>query len=155
MMRFPIMQPQRRPNSDRSPEALEARLRALPLPPIPGGLEARLLADIPAEMPHRARISRPRRWAVWAGAAVVLAAACLLAVFWTRDEGPGSGRQTIASVPQPSTFASVPEAGFPGMTPWLEARRGLAGVERATFTWPIQEKPPLLVSSSISPDLLD
>ena len=30
------MQFQRRPNSDRSPESLEARLRALPQPPIPG-----------------------------------------------------------------------------------------------------------------------
>ncbi len=42
------MQFQRRPNSDRSPESLEARLRALPQPPIPSELEARILAAIPA-----------------------------------------------------------------------------------------------------------
>jgi hypothetical protein len=149
------MQPQKRPNSDRSPETLAARLRALPAPPIPGGLEVRLLAAIPAEMPRGPGAFRPRRWAVWAGAAVAVAAACLLAVLWTRHETSGSGRQTIPSVPQPSTLASGPKAGSPAIVPWLQVRRGLDGVERETFTWPIQEKPPLLVSSSISPDLLD
>ena len=55
------MQFQRRPNSDRSPESLEARLRALPQPPIPSELEARILAAIPArpsnsdELPRLAR----------------------------------------------------------------------------------------------------
>jgi|GEM_PF-6478270 len=149
------MQPQKRPNSDRSPEALAARLRALPAPPIPGDLEARLLAAIPAEMPRGARVSRPRRWAVWAGAAVVLAAACLLVALWAKHEGSGSEQQTVPVVPQPSTLASAPKAGSPAMVPWLQVRRGLDGEERETFTWPIQEKPPLMVSSSISPDLLD
>ena len=80
--RFPIMQPQRRPNSDRSPESLEARLRALPAPPVPSDLEARILAAIPPQ------ISR----ATWPGAntastsfavghpSAQRAAACLLAV---------------------------------------------------------------------------
>jgi hypothetical protein len=149
------MQPQKRPNSDRSPEALAARLRALPAPPVPGDLEARLLAAIPAEMPRPLRASRPRRWAVWAGAAVAVAAACWLAVLWTRHEAPGAGRGTIPSVPQPPPLASGPKAGSPAMAPWLQVRRGLDGVERETFTWPIQEKSPLMVSSSISPDLLD
>ncbi len=45
------MQFQRRPNSDRSLESLEARLRALPQPPIPGELEARILAAIRPERP--------------------------------------------------------------------------------------------------------
>jgi hypothetical protein len=149
------MQPQRRPNSDRSPEALEARLRALPGPPIPSDLEARLLAAIPAEMPHCRRVSRRRRWAVWAGAAVALAAACLLAVLWTRHDGGGAKEQIISPVPQPSTLASIPEEGSAAMARWLAARRGLDGAERPTFTWPIQEKSPLMVSTSISPDLLD
>jgi hypothetical protein len=149
------MQPQRRPNSDRSPESLEARLRSLPPPPIPSDLVARLLASIPAEMSSGARVSRPRSWAVWAGAAVALAAACLLAVLWTRHEGPRSRDQGIASVPQPSTLDSLPKVDSPATTPWLEARRGLDGANMPTFTWPIQEKSPLMVSTSISADLLD
>jgi hypothetical protein len=147
------MQPQRRPNTDRSPEGLEARLRALPPPPIPSDLEARLLAAIPAEMSCRARVSGRRRWAVWAGAAVALAAACFLAVLWTRHDGRGAKDQIISPAPRPSTLTSVPEAG--SMASWLEARRGLDGAERPTFTWPIQEKSPLMVSTSIPPDLLD
>jgi len=88
------MQFQRRPNSDRSPESLEARLCALPQPPIPVGLEARILAAIPArpsnndELPRLAR-SGSRRWRliVWAGASVAAAAACLLAVrFWPEPD---------------------------------------------------------------------
>ena len=64
------MHPQKRPGPDRSPEGLEARLRALPPPPVPAELEARLLAAIPAPR---------RRRPIWAGVVGVLAAACLLA----------------------------------------------------------------------------
>ena len=43
------MQSRRRPNSDRSLEALESRLRALPHPPVPSDLGMRILAAIPAK----------------------------------------------------------------------------------------------------------
>src|SRR5947207_2007566 len=77
--------PEQPPNPGRSSESLEARLRALPQPPVPADLEARLLAAIPP-----ARPAPRRRWAVWAGVAGALAAACLLAVLaWRGRDGNG------------------------------------------------------------------
>jgi hypothetical protein len=157
-MQFP-----RRPNSDRSPESLESRLRALPPRPVPGDLEARLLAAIPAEesnaVPRWARASRPRRLAVWAGAAGAVAAACLLAVLLSPGPGsemavPNLAVNSERSQPAHQVTAQQP-ADFLSIMPWLEARRDLDGAERPLFTWPIQEKSPLMVSSALRPDLLD
>ena len=40
--------------------------------------------------------------------------------------------------------------------PWLKAQQDLDdGTEMPTFTWPIQEKSPLMVSTALRPDLLD
>src|SRR5260370_22901790 len=77
------------PNSDQSLESLEARLRALPPPPVPGDLETRLLSAIPAEMPTWEQGSGSRRrWMVWVGLAGALAAACWLIVLsWPRSDG--------------------------------------------------------------------
>jgi hypothetical protein len=143
------MHPERRPNPGRSPDALAARLRALPRPPVPAGLEARLLAAIPAGRPV------PRRhWAVWIGAVGALAAACLLAVLaWL-------GRDAINPAPKPGAIESVrqdtprpPDAA--GVPAWLAARRILDGAEPPPFTWPVPESPPVTLSTSIPPDLLD
>ena len=156
------MQFQRRPNSDRSPESLEARLRALPQPPIPGELEARILAAIPArpstsdELPRLAH-SGSRRWrlTVWAGASVAAAAACILAVrFW-----PEPGDQHISpivvadpgSTKSPSHATPRPQSD----SPWFMAHQDLVETEMPTFTWPIQEKSPLMVSTALRPDLFD
>ncbi|HEV3259690.1 MAG TPA: hypothetical protein VG013_22675 [Gemmataceae bacterium] len=147
------MHPERRPNPDRSPESLEARLRALPQPPVPADLEARLLATIPAEMPIP-----QRRWAVWVGAVGALAAACLLAVLaWPeRDDKHGAlrpgTREPVRRVPVPSPEKSEDSARIAG---WVAARRVLDGAETPTFTWPLEETTPIRVSSSIPPDLLD
>jgi capsular polysaccharide biosynthesis protein len=62
------MHPERRPSPDRSPEGLEARLRALPPPPVPAELEARLLATIPAKLP-----APRRRWPMWVSVVGALA----------------------------------------------------------------------------------
>src|SRR5438445_9347978 len=88
------MHPQRRPNLDRSPEVLEGRLRALPQPPVPAELEARLLATIPppTSIPQR-------RWPVrvaLTGLVGPLAAASLLPVLaWTW----GNGKNRILTPP--------------------------------------------------------
>jgi WD40 repeat protein len=95
------MHSERRPKPDRSPESLEARLRALPRPHVPAGLEARLLATIPADRP----IPRRRR-AAWIGAVGTLAAACLLAVLvWPRRSGK-------VPVPSPGTSESLQQRHF-------------------------------------------
>jgi len=157
------MLPPKQPNWDRSPESLEARLRALPPPPVPGDLEARLLAAIPAEasneMPRLARAPRPRRLAVWAGAAVAGAAACLLAVLlWPRPGGKTTVPSPVVNAEkrQPAHQLTSEQRGDSlSITSWLEAGRDPDGAERPLFTWPIQEKSPLMVSTAIRSDLLD
>src|SRR5688572_25756127 len=127
------MHPERRPNPDRSAESLEARLRALPQPPVPAGLEARLLAAIPAPR---------RRWAVWAVAA--LAAACLLAALaWPRRDGAGPGPRE----PERQVVHRPPD-DLDGIAAGREARRVLDGAEPPPFTWPLEE-------TSSRSDLLD
>jgi hypothetical protein len=142
------MHPERRPIPDRSPEALEARLRALPPPPVPTGLEARLLAAIPAARPRR-----PRRWAVWFGGA--LAAACLLAAL-ARYGRPGPGQ-----VPRPAGSGLAahgvprPEEEPHGSAAWWQARRVLDEREIPPFAWPLSETSTLRVSIAIPPDPLN
>jgi hypothetical protein len=132
------MHPERPPSPDRSPEELETRLRALPPPPVPAGLEARLLAAIPGQLP----VPR-RRWAVWAGVAAALAAACLLAVLaWRRERND--------PVPGPDTGPSARVAPA-----WPETRRVQEGADLPPFSWPLEETSPLKASTSIPPDLLE
>jgi hypothetical protein len=153
----------RRPNSDRSLKSLESRLRALPRQSVPGDLEARLLTAVRAEasneMPRWAQKSRRRRLAVWAGAAAVLTAACSFAVLlWP---GPGrnkAGPKVVVSpeISQPAHPVTPQQPEYsPGITPWLEARRDLDEAVGPIFTWPVQEKTPLMVSTALRPDLLD
>ena len=111
---------EKRPKPDGSPESLEARLRALPQPPVPAGLEARLLAAIPAKMPA------PRqRWAVRVGvvsAVGEVAAACLLAVLaWPPRETRNRSRLMERSRPcSMSRFRTLqrarPRTGSPAPT---------------------------------------
>jgi hypothetical protein len=162
------MHPERRPNPDRSPEALAARLRALPQPPIPAGLEARLLAAIPpvglvrrAGTGQGSRSARGtywgtmrRRWAVWAGVIGAVAAACLLAVLGWR------GRDGRNPIPNPKGNVSVrrgspqpPDDSARGA--WREARRVLDGGEPAPFAWPLPQTTPRTFTTSIPAALFD
>ena len=140
------MHPQRRPDPDRTPEALAARLRALGAPPVPAGLEARLLADIPAERP-----TARRRWAVAAGLVGALAAACVLALLaWPRRDvqrSPGTSPVVRQHTPRPPDDDRI--------VGWREARQVLDVTATPTFNWPLQETPPLRRSTSIPPDLLN
>jgi hypothetical protein len=138
------MQPERHPNPDRSPEALEVRLRALPPPTVPADLEARLLAAIPPQRPL------PQwRSVVWVSVVGALAAACLLVVLaWQ-----GRGVKAPVPIPEKNEFArkapTRPQDDPAGIAAWLE------GTETPTFTWPLEETSPTTASISIPPDLLD
>ena len=142
--------PEQPPNPGRTPESLEARLRALPRPPVPADLEARLLAAVPP-----ARPVRRRRWAVWAGVAGALAAACLLAVLAWRGRdgkapapGPEKGESARHARPRPPDDSDAIAA-------WREARRVVDGEELPPFTWPLDEPAPVGVATSIPPDLFE
>jgi hypothetical protein len=157
------MHSQRRPSSGRPSESLEARLRALPAPPVPRHLEARLVAARPAgasnEIVRRAHSFRVRRLAIRAGAAVAAAAACSLAVLtWPRPHRtvtapslvPGPEKQRSAyqvSAQQPYDFL--------GIKSWMNDRADLYEAARPLFTWPVQEESPLTVSTSTRPDRID
>jgi hypothetical protein len=157
------MRPQPRPNADRSPESLEARLRALPPPPVPRHLEARLLAAIPAkasnEMLRLAYGSRFRPLAVWARAVVAVAAACLLSVvLWPGPRSKMTAPNLVANPEkrQPALQDTPEQPGHSfSIASCLEAARDLDGAEQPLFTWPIHEKSPLMVSTATRPDLLD
>ena len=134
------------PNSDRSLESLEARLRALPPPPVPGDLEGRLLSAIPTELPQLRDVSNSyrRRLMIWGGLAGALAAASLLVVLsWPKSDG--SKKEVVKQDREsPGDSAKVP----------LETRHDF-GTSLATFTWPLDETSPMLASTAIPPDLLD
>ena len=144
------MHREKRPDPDRSPESLEARLRALPQPPLPADLEARLLAAIPAARPIPRRLR-----GVWTGVLVGLAAACLAAVLaWPRRDGrqPLPGPEKSEAAHQLSPRAPDDSADIAA---WLAARGNLDEAETPTFTWPLPETPPVRLPASIPPDLLD
>jgi hypothetical protein len=143
------MRSERRPNPDRSLESLEARLRALPKPPVPADLEARLQATIPAKLPIP-----PRDWVLWVRVVGAMAAACLLAVLaWPGRDGkspvstPPTSQPTDPVAPrQPVDSAKI--------AAWRIARQGL-DEEMPAFTWPLAGTELMRGSTSIPPDLLD
>jgi hypothetical protein len=94
---------------------------------------------------------RRRDLVVWAGAA----AACLVAVrFWPEPDNqhigpiviadPGPTRSTLQSAPRPESDST-----------WFMAHHDLVETEAPAFTWPVQEKSPLMVSTALRPDLFD
>ena len=103
---------QRRPNSGRSPESLEARLRALPQPPVPGDLEARILAAIPVKVSN----NLPRPDARFAAAGIWPSGPARREpwrplVYWPFDSGQDlstvskTGTSASPQIPQKSEFA--------------------------------------------------
>ena len=127
-----------RPDHDETLEALAGRLRRLPPPPVPGGLEARLLAAIPAAPRRRGRLARS-----WIAAAVLLAAAAaaLLAV---RLPQPG---------PPPTSSVRRPADDAPTLWRYEQALRQSdadvsVALDRAMppFVWPVAGTGPVLRS---------
>jgi hypothetical protein len=119
--------------SDLSNEELERRLRVLPPPPVPAGLEARLLSAVPNAKP-----TSTRHWPIWVGVAVGVAAACLIAVVaWPRHVKP------VPESPQPEVVHEVSPQSFPDP-------EGLPA-----FSWPLEESSPLRVSTALPADQFD
>jgi hypothetical protein len=144
------MLPERRNNLQQSPESLEDRLRALPQPPVPDGLEARLLSGIPNQL-----LAPRRRWPIWVGVAGVLAAACLLVVLtWPRRDR----KEPIPSVPRNEIVrGAVPRApdDSDSLAAWREAHRTLDGEQIPAFNWPLAETSSVTISTAISDDTLE
>jgi hypothetical protein len=149
-------------------ELLEARLRALPPPPVPRDLEARLIAAVPpagtnplppetTRIGWRAPIRKQRRRLFLAAVASGLAAACLLTFLGWRARRP----EAIVPVVLPHGSDSVRRDSSPvletdaKLAPRLEARRVLGGSEQGAFVWPVESPMPATLASRIPPDLLN
>jgi hypothetical protein len=123
------------PNADQSDDSLEARLRTLPPPCVPEGLEARLLAAIPT------RVAARRRWPARLLLITASAAAVLLTVLgWPRPDDPNTVLKPAMN--QPALLSP---------DDWLEFRHGLNQAEPRTFAWPLNNT----LTSTIPPDLLE
>jgi hypothetical protein len=145
------MHPERRLNPQRSPESLGEKLRSLPQPALPAGLESRLLAGIPPSMPT------PRlRWPVWAGVAGIVAAACLLVVLaWPRRDRKEpipnpENRETVHK--DTSQRSNDPEDIIPNPRTF---GRDLDEADLPAFNWPISETTPGTLLTSLPADPLD
>jgi hypothetical protein len=97
---------------------------------------------------------------IGASAILAMAAACLLIAvrFWPIPEHQHT---TTAVVLNPETTDSARQLTYRKpdnsgrILPRFEAQLDLDETEMPTFSWPIQEKSALMVSTALRPDLLD
>jgi len=121
-------------------------------------LDGALIAEeIVADRSSLAEPSSPRirRRAVTVGLVGALAAACLLAVLALRRH---DGKNPLPQSPSGLSANQLrprSKADSARTTSWLETRRLLNGEEITSFTWPLPGTPPIGVSRSIPPELLD
>jgi hypothetical protein len=151
------MHSEEEPKPDPSLEALAARLRALPEPSVPAGLEARLLAAVSTARPGlvspAAKDSGADRQAWFALASTVLALAIvgLLAVFAWQNRGDNGVSMTEVAPPvEHNSLSAADELTGIALSP-LD-RRMLSGL--SPFHWPVEETRPANVSV-LRGDLLD
>jgi hypothetical protein len=134
-------------NLDPSQRAIEARLRALPDPPIPAGLEGRLLAAIPTPVAMRGsspRVAARQGWWAVASTVAALTAVGLLAVFSWHE---GNEKQVTAAAPAADEFTGIVLSPVD--------RRILQGAGVSTFHWPVHELPTMRGSAPIPRDLFN
>jgi len=149
------------PKPDPSLEALAARLRALPEPPVPANLEARLLAAIASGQPARVSpviaedsASRRQAWLAVAGTVLALAMVGLLAIFvWQGRGDNGLVSVTDAAPAEQNSISAADEWTGIALSPIDQ--RILSASNVSSFRWPIQETRPAKASSTIRGDLLD
>ena len=157
------MRSRRPPSSNQSLEWLEARLRALRQAPVPGDLKSRLLAAMPVRpsiVTRRSALARrPEHFVIWAGASLAIAASCLLLVrFWPEPDDQHSAASVVLN---PETtdlahqFTNRQPEDSRRILPWFRARLDPEDTEMPTYSWPIQEKSPLTVSTAFRRDLFD
>jgi hypothetical protein len=144
------MHSNRRPDPNRSPEALEARLRALPQPRIPAALKARLLATAPPVKP----LPRER----WAARAVVLAvtsaAGVMIVLNWRPQHEGELLRSPAASEPRRHDIER-PSFESTSIASLRTDHRLLDEQNPPAFTWPLDASATLRASISIPADLLE
>jgi hypothetical protein len=96
---------------------------------------------------------------IWAGASLAIAASCLLVVrFWPLPDDQHSAASKLSN-PETIDLARHLTDRQPEnsrrMLPWFRARLDPDETEMPTYSWPIQEKSPFLVSTAFRPDPFD
>jgi hypothetical protein len=135
----------------------------LPRPPVPGDLEARILAAIPSrassEKPSAGHSPRLRRLAAWSVAALASAAAGVLAIRFSPGPHPNNRDLNPVETPVASRAAHPTRTQSSDdplhTTAWLKAQDDPEALGVPSFTWPIPQKPPSMVSIAFRPDLSD
>jgi hypothetical protein len=150
------------PKPDPSLEAIAARLRALAAPPVPAGLEARLLAAICELRPGRISPvsvadsgNQRQAWLALASSVLALATVEFVAVFaWHGggDKGFIPVSDTAPLVDHDSISAADEWAGIAMSS---IDRRMFSASDLSAFRWPVQEWSPAKVSSTIPGNLFD
>ena len=156
------MQPEEQVDLDGFPESLERRLRNLPQLDAPDGLEARLLAAVPTNeliaIRNRMRASRVNRRLMFTWVAAFAAACLAMALLRPKIEDLVSMLSITVRPGQSETdhkrLGERPDEDLQIVSRFQDPRL-IMNVETQSFTWPIHQKSPLMVSSKIPDDLLD
>jgi hypothetical protein len=111
-------------------------------------------------VPRRSAIApRIRHFVIWAGASVAIAASCLLVVRFL--PGPDDQHATASVVfdsPAPEfarQFTNRQTENSRLILPWFGAQLDPDDTELPTYSWPVPEKSPLMVSTAFRSDLFD
>lgn len=135
-------------STDSNPLAgsLEARLRALPQPPVPADLERRLLATLPVPrlFARAVRPVVPRRWLAPAAVCGTLAAACLLIALALPR---GDATRSVANTDQPRHVAA--ETNVAAALAGNRMRPLFDGSKPPKFAWPLAGAPSLTAASRV------
>jgi hypothetical protein len=96
---------------------------------------------------------------IWAGASIAIAASCLLVVrFWPDADDQHTGATVVLNPETTDSarqFTNRQPENSRRILPWFTARLDPEDTGMPAYSWPIQEKPPVLVSSTLRPDLFD
>ncbi len=145
------------PKPNPSLEKLAGRLRALPEPEVPAGLESRLLAAVAGRVSTRSREMPVARqgWFAVACSVGAIAVVGLFAIFVTRqpEHSPVMQTTAVGSDPVPPRLPRAEESGGDPLSS-VDNSMLLRG-KLSTFRWPSGRIPSARDVHSIPRDLLD
>jgi hypothetical protein len=156
----------KQPSNNPALDGLEAKLRRLPPPPVPDGLEARLVAAIPLVLPSSGARSRPaqRRWQqlIWVSCAAAVAAGVLLAVLASLRP-PNHGAVVTDTIPATEPLSRPSRALETQMMMGLRCCAQTTDAQHdvfldpaaAPFAWPLEGPVATTDRRNPSPDLFN
>ena len=109
--------------------------------------------------PLGACLGDPRRFVIWAGASSpwrpLVYCGSILAKTRRSTRRHHRGLESGKRPTPPASLRIDNRRILARILPWFEAQLDPDETEMPTFSWPIQEKSPLMVSTALRPDLFD